>query len=452
MIAPAKRVLFWFTRDLRLHDNAALLWAAQRAERLICVYCIDPAWFRLNNFGSSRLGRHRRRFLAETLGSLDKSLQALGQQLLVVRGAPCATITKLIDRYGIGAVVRSQHNGVYESRQWQILQQKHPALVFKELPTYTLFNPEQLSTLHRLPATFTAFRKQLEPIAPSQPADPPGYLPPPLPVGTASIDAAIEGLQICDCGQSPFKGGEARGLQHLQSYFAGASPQTYKQTRDQLQGWEQSTKFSPWLADGSLSVRQVSAELQRYETRHGANESTYWIYFELLWREYFQWYAQHHGSGLFRSRGIGRRKPLTTFYPQRFKQWCKGQTPWPLINACMAQLNQTGYLSNRGRQLAASCLVNELSVDWRCGAAYFEQQLIDYDMAANWGNWQYIAGVGADPRGGRHFNIDKQTRLYDADGAFVERWTTPAASYPLDSVDAADWPISPPSPESETGP
>jgi len=88
-------------------------------------------------------------------------------------------------------------------------------------------------------------------------------------------------------------------------------------------------------------------------------------------------------------------------------------------------------------------LVNELAVDWRFGAAYFEQQLLDYDVASNWGNWQYLAGVGADPRGQRHFDLEKQTRLYDPDGQFIRKWQAEVRNLPLDSVDAADWPVDP---------
>lgn len=108
----------------------------------------------------------------------------------------------------------------------------------------------------------------------------------------------------------------------------------------------------------------------------------------------------------------------------------------------MNQLRECGYMSNRGRQLAASCLINELELDWRYGAAWFEEQLIDYDVASNWGNWQYLAGVGADPRGLRCFNLEKQAQQYDPDGAFVARWHGNSTSVsPLDLVDAADWPI-----------
>ena len=185
-------------------------------------------------------------------------------------------------------------------------------------------------------------------------------------------------------------------------------------------------------------------ELKNYEARKGANESTYWIYFELLWREYFQWYAARYKHKVFKQGGITQKRTSCCFYPERYQKWCQGNTPYPLVNALMKQLNQTGYMSNRGRQIVASCLIHELQLDWRYGAAYFEQQLIDYDVAANWGNWQYIAGVGADPRGGRHFNIEKQTRQYDPEGHFIAKWKGQATSSMLDSVDAADWPILPP--------
>ena len=107
----------------------------------------------------------------------------------------------------------------------------------------------------------------------------------------------------------------------------------------------------------------------------------------------------------------------------------------------MHQLNHTGYMSNRGRQLVASCLVHELGLDWRYGAAYFETQLIDYDVCSNWGNWQYLAGVGADPRGSRQFNLEKQTQMYDPNHEFIERWQGRDSRAQQDVVDMVDWPI-----------
>jgi deoxyribodipyrimidine photo-lyase len=107
----------------------------------------------------------------------------------------------------------------------------------------------------------------------------------------------------------------------------------------------------------------------------------------------------------------------------------------------MHQLVASGWMSNRGRQIAASCLVNELGGDWRYGAAFFEKHLVDYDVASNYGNWQYLAGVGCDPRGGRHFNLGTQAQTHDPDGLFTRSWDGFRPPQPLYVTDAADWPI-----------
>ena len=203
--------------------------------------------------------------------------------------------------------------------------------------------------------------------------------------------------------------------------------------------------MSVFLSIGSLSAKTLWHKIEQFEQDVTANESTYWLKFELLWREYFQWWALEHSHRLFNFTGVMQRNSLTSFYPHRFQMWCHGRTEYALVNACMNQLRSTGFMSNRGRQIVASCLVHDLKVDWRYGAAFFQQHLLDYDVASNWGNWQYIAGVGSDPRGGRHFNIAKQTQIYDPDHQFINKWTINSnhKSEPLqkDVVDAADWPI-----------
>ncbi|WP_152557184.1 DASH family cryptochrome, partial [Photobacterium sanctipauli] len=234
---------------------------------------------------------------------------------------------------------------------------------------------------------------------------------------------------------SEFNGGETAGLEQMANYFASSAPSNYKETRNGLDGWDYSTKFSPWLALGCLSAKSVLAALAQYQQAQCEQSgSSDWIKYELMWREYFQWYGHKYGHRLFQFRGIKDSSPNTAFYPERFRRWCEGNTPYPLVNALMNQLRQTGYMSNRGRQIAASCLTNELSLDWRYGASYFEEHLIDYDIASNWGNWQYLAGVGADPQGHRHFNIEKQTDDYDPDRTFINKWGGDKFDGGLDSV------------------
>jgi deoxyribodipyrimidine photo-lyase len=243
-----------------------------------------------------------------------------------------------------------------------------------------------------------------------------------------------------------FDGGEKSAIKHLERYFSSDLPLNYKNVRNNLEGWKSSSKLSPWLGYGCISPRQVMASIIQYEVERGKNSSTECLSSEILWREYFQWSHFKVGAKTYKFKGLADKPPLTTFYPERFNKWCLGNTPYPLVNACMNELRVTGYLSNRGRQIVASCLVNELSVDWRYGAAWFEEQLIDYDAAVNWGNWQYIAGIGVDPRGGRHFNLEKQTALFDNENRYQTKWNLQSnkdnlSSDPLDSVDASDWPV-----------
>ncbi len=431
--------LYWFGNDLRLHDNASLLKAALEVDELFCIYCLDPQWLMPNRYGLATMSHHRWRFIKESLIDLDKQLHKLGQHLIVCYQSPVKAIYDIASSYQVSYLYRSRQTGYYENQQWLSLQKQLPLVQFIETDTHTLFALDQLPfPLAKLPDTFTQFKNAVEQCTIAKPRSPVGFLPSSPAMKTDWLN------RFPDYSKSEheifFYGGEIAGLTQLKNYLASENASHYKKQRNELDGWQNSSKLSPWLANGNLSVRQICFNLNHYEQQTGANESTYWLFFELLWREYFQWYAHHHGKHLFRFKGIKQQKPLTSFYPERFQKWCNGNTPYPLVNACMKQLNATGFMSNRGRQIVASCLVNELTVDWRYGAAYFEQQLLDYDVASNWGNWQYLAGVGADPRGKRHFDLNKQTQQYDLDGLFINKWQGGIQNLPLDSVDVADWP------------
>jgi deoxyribodipyrimidine photo-lyase len=438
--------VYLFTNDLRLSDNESLRKALTHEPQLTLLFCINPRWHRANRFGRRMMGEKRYRFLCETLQCLRSRLNVHGQTLRCFYAPPEQVLARLHVAYDVSRIYTSINAGYDEKIMAKRLRDQYPDLNFIETHTHTLFANDDLPfSLNGLPKTFSAFRKKIEHLREAvrspQPA-PPAYGQSDLPeLECQTPIPAEESLTALD---SPplFTGGEQAGQQHLHHYLSQRHASFYKETRNALDDFHSSTKFSPWLAQGCLSPRQILKALNAYELEHGANESSYWIYFELLWREYFQWYSHKHGAKLFAFSGITERKPLTSFYDERFKRWCLGRTPFPIINACMNQLNNTGYLSNRGRQLVASCFVNELALDWRYGAAYFEEQLIDYDVAANWGNWQYLAGVGADQRGLRRFNLEKQASTYDPDGAFTRKWNgTANAEQNLDSIDAASWPL-----------
>ena len=432
----SKKGIYWFTTDLRLDDNPALKMAAEAMDQLLFVYSVDiPVRLSHLQVGSS-ISQNRQVFLSESLHCLNEQLQDLGQHLVVIENTQ-PEMARLIDDHGITHIYRNSDQHVLDSADWLKIQTHYPQINFSEVSNNRLFRLEQFPfELCELPDSFSKFRRKAEKLQIDSPLSPPNRLPTPItdPLPWPQLVQASE-------AQTLFKGGEIAGVRHMETYFQSDLPSTYKQTRNGLDGMDYSTKFSPWLAQGCLSARRIIHRLNQYQDQVVSNDSTYWIYFELLWREYFQWYAEKYGEQMIAFSGIKDRSPNTSFYPERFQKWCQGTTPYPIVNACMRQLKATGYMSNRGRQLVASCFVHELSLDWRYGAAYMEQQLVDFDLGSNWGNWQYLAGVGADPRGHRQFDLNKQTQIYDPKQQFINHWQGHTDNFPLDSTDPSDWPI-----------
>ena len=445
-----KVVLMLFHNDLRINDNATLLKAAEIASdnngRLLCVYASDLADLLAEQaskppYQFADMGQARTTFLVESLVDLDKSLQRLGNRLLYLEkehslqnGSFQALdafirLCQLIEQNAVTDICISQTADYNQNQAYKALQHKFPHINWHSQSTATLF---AAMPTHELPKSFTQFRKQVEAHHDLLTAEngfeiyqAPEALPP-MPDNMLNGHQYLLNQQSDDSSQqtkpSEFQGGETSAIKHLNSYFECEAPSTYKTTRNALDDWTHSTKFSAWLANGTLSVKILLNRLRLYEAQVIANDSTYWIWFELLWREYFHWYAMVHQQKLFWFRGISQHAPTTYLDTERLEQWQTGTTPYPIVNACMHQLTATGYMSNRGRQIVASCLIHELNLDWRYGASYFEQHLIDYDVASNWGNWQYLAGVGADPRGCRQFNLKKQTQQYDPNGDFIKKW------------------------------
>jgi deoxyribodipyrimidine photo-lyase len=435
------RTLYWFRNDLRLHDNAGLA-AAARADELLLVYL----WPRQRPWcNTTGLGAQRERFIAESLAELVASLEPLGQNLLVLQGSPELVLPDLVRDYGIDALHTSQSAGSYEQRALRVLRRRLDIPV-DEHRGNTLFSAGTIDALaDKLPDTFSPFRRRVEK---SLEPDAPGRALPQLPPPPAVRFHAVPPASARPHMALPLRGGTTAGQRRLRQFLEPEGGiRSYKATRNTLDPLAGSSTLSPWLANGNLSAREVARAIREHEDRHGENESTYWLYFELLWREYFFWRALRDGDALFRLRGRSG-KPTgavsrCTFEPRNYARWCAGDTNYPLVNAFMRQLTATGWMSNRGRQIAASCLIHDLGIDWRYGAAFFEKHLIDYDVASNYGNWQYIAGVGADPRGGRAFSIARQTAQYDPDGTFIAKWEGDRPHQPDYVTDAADWPLSP---------
>jgi deoxyribodipyrimidine photo-lyase len=428
-------VIVWFRNDLRVDDHAPLLAAARSGKPVIPLYVLDARLKMTTASGFARSGPHRAAFLIEGLADLDRKLRALGSALVIRHGPPRDVVLQLAEQTGAEAVLAHHIAGTEEtgdvSAVGRALKARGAAL--KLFWGATLLHPEDLPfDAKNVPEVFTQFRTKVEKPRMIVRA------PLPAPAALSAVDPALLAPlpTLADVGvdapaQSIFTGGADAGAARLREWIWERDRlRRYKETRNGMLQRDDSSKFSPWLAQGSLSPRAVYDEAQRYERERVKNDSTYWLVFELLWRDYFQFIALKHGARLFRASGLqGLRLPWRDDR-EAFARWRDGQTGFPIVDANMRELAQTGYMSNRGRQNVGSFLTKNLGLDWRLGAAYFEQLLVDYDVASNWGNWLYVAGVGNDARGFRFFNLHKQSQDYDPSGDYVRHWLPELANVP----------------------
>jgi deoxyribodipyrimidine photo-lyase len=430
----------WFRRDLRLHDHPALIAAARASDALVPVYVLDPREFAETPLGFRKTGPFRARFLLESLADLRESLRRTGTDLVVRVGYPELVLPELVRQVG-AAEIRTGHETATEERAVvAALRAALNGVPLHEEEQSTLYHPDDLPfDIAALPDVFTKFRHQVEARATVRPEVLPPAKLPPLPPGLdpGTVPTLAE-LDFDETDATPdpraalvHRGGETAGLARLRQYLWETDALgTYKLTRNGLLGSDYSSKFSAWLAWGCLSPRRIFTEVRRYEAERVKNESTYWLIFELLWRDYFRFVARKYGERLFHRGGI-QQKPVRWNQNRRlFEAWQQGETGTPFVDANLRELLLTGFMSNRGRQNVASYLTRDLGVDWRWGAAWMESQLVDYDVYSNWGNWQYVAGIGNDPREDRYFNILSQAERYDETGAYVRHWLPELAGVP----------------------
>jgi deoxyribodipyrimidine photo-lyase len=428
--------ILWFRNDLRLHDNEALTEAIKKCDYLLPVYVWDSRNFELILDDIPKIGSHRLQRICEALHDLRTNLKNLGSDLLILHGKTEDILFDLARQCKSSGIFCNRERTFEEAyiqnslerKLWTIGQEMY---FFRgKMMIHTADLPFPVT---HTPDIFTHFRKEIEGnVTIRNPLPTPQYIPQ-LPAHIPSdyqhgfTGCAINEPDNISDPRSvfPFKAGEISGLQRVKNYMQPEGPVSrYKETRNGLIGSDYSTKFSVYLSLGSLSPKYIYHQLKQYEINFGANESTYWVYFELLWRDFFRFHAKKYGVKIFQYKGTSGRREWTESVGERdrFKRWCQGTTGEPFIDANMTELNLTGFMSNRGRQNVASYLVHDLKVNWLWGAAYFESLLIDFDPCSNYGNWAYIAGVGADPRNDRQFNVKGQSERYDPDGKYVDLW------------------------------
>ncbi len=412
--------IYWFRSDLRIGDNPNLLLAIDEAQRLTFVHVLeDRNWLHAADW--------RRKFMLESVVALRERLRSLGGDLVLLRGKAEERIPELCRELGTDTVY-AMREPAWDEQQVEAGLIRQGIYLRLGWDGFLLHPDDHSQWPDKLPDVFTAFRNKAEKNLAVRPV-----LPEPKAVVCATKEVpwewpeegdALLALRPDERSAFPFKGGEVRASRRLHRYLWETDAVTaYFDTRNGLIGTDYSTKLSAWLALGCISPRQVFAELKHYEQLRTANKSSYWVVFELLWRDYFRYVALRNGRGLFAKHGFNGKCAAVKPDPEVSEAWKYGRTGDAFVDANMRELLATGFMSNRGRQNVASYLVHDLRQDWREGASWFEQQLIDYDPCSNWCNWAYVAGLGNDPRPERRFNTERQADMYDADGAYRSLWS-----------------------------
>lgn len=419
-----RKAILWFRNDLRLYDNPALQAALNENDQIIPVYILDERFLQNDQWNIQRTGPFRMKFLLESLTDLKDHLEEKGSTLLVRRGIPESILPELADQFGADAVYASKE---YTHEEIQLEEAIAVALPLHVYHSSSLVHPDDVPfAITEVPDIFTQFKKKVEKYAEIRPAiSTPDRVPTPSLIQETIPTMEQLGyapIELDERAVIPFKGGAVAGDDRLDYYLWDSNlVATYKETRNGLIGGDYSTKFSPWLANGSMSPRTIYHELERYEEEVTKNKSTYWVKFELLWRDYFKFVAMRYGRRIFFPGGIQDKSMQWRNNDKVFQRWKNGETGDDFVDANMRELKTTGFMSNRGRQNVASFLVHQLKTDWRKGAAWFESMLVDYDVCSNYGNWMYAAGVGNDPRD-RIFNTQKQAGMYDGAGKYRSLW------------------------------
>jgi deoxyribodipyrimidine photo-lyase len=353
-------------------------------------------------------------------------MQELGGSIEFIQGRAVDEIPRLMESFGAYHCYAQKEDAWEETEQERLLAEQINLIL---TPGKGIWEEEDLPfALNDLPAVFSSFRRKVEKKMQIR-----SLFPSPDRI-VCSWKAKTElptlgSLGFDGCTQDEravldFRGGAREAKKWMNQWiWERDCLKQYKETRNGMVGADYSSKLSPWLSTGCISAVEVYWEIKKYEEERMANDSTYWLFFELLWREFFRFVARRYGPQIFQRNGIkDSAEKMTRGDRKTLQRWQEGRTSNAFVNANMVELATTGWMSNRGRQNVASYLVHDLGQDWLAGAKHFEEHLIDYDSCSNYGNWMYLGGVGNDPRPNRAFNLEKQAEYYDPEETFRKLW------------------------------
>ena len=428
-MAQASLALMWHRRDLRLHDNTALHAACQQYEQVLAVFCIDPDILARSDTAAVRV-----QFMLDSLAELQDSYTTLGGRLIIRRGDPVTVLPRLAREVGAAAVVWNEDVEPYAiERDRQVTEAL--AGIGVQAQSYQdmlLHEPEAIATQAGKPySVYSPFWKnwskkpKLDPYPTPKRLQAPDVTSDPLPT-IADLQFSTEVTWV--------ETGEACALDMLDRFWSSGRLFEYDPQRNFPADEMGTSRLSPHLRWGTIGIRQVWQATVDAEPEIRSDEAEASLLTwrkELCWREFYK-HNLYHWPQL-------ETQPFRQDFERfewdrdrdRFEAWCRGETGYTIVDAAMRQLNQTGWMHNRCRMIVASFLTKDLLLDWRWGEQYFMQTLVDGDLAANNGGWQWSASVGTDPKPMRIFNPSTQAKRYDVEADYIRRYLPELASFDL---------------------
>ena len=423
-----KLILFWHRRDLRISDNIGLAAACQQTNKVVGVFCFEPQILQRDDIAPARVT-----YMIGCLQELQESYLQIGSQLLILhqrsqlaipRLAEALKATKVIWNLDIEPFAQKRDETVKETLKakgistetyWDQLLHPPGKILTKSETPYTVYTPFWRNWSQQPKQSVAAGVTQLEGLNQEE-------LDIVQQTGVIPLPNAKE---LGYLWQNPLllNPGETAALEKLTEFC------TYKLSEYQLQrnfpAIDGTSQLSAALKFGAIGIRtiwQATVEAANNSNSEEESESIKTWQQELAWREFYQ-----HCLYFFPELADGPYRKQFQDFPWRnneehFQAWCEGKTGYPIVDAAMRQLNETGWMHNRCRMIVASFLTKDLIIDWRWGEKYFMQKLFDGDLAANNGGWQWSASSGMDPKPLRIFNPASQAQKFDPEAEYIRQW------------------------------
>ncbi|MDB2419680.1 DNA photolyase family protein [Flavobacteriaceae bacterium] len=410
--------IFWFRRDLRLHDNVALFNALKSGEKVLPIFIFDTSILDKLPKNDARVS-----FIIKELRSMNEHLKSFDASIDIYHGKPIEVFESLIKKYPIASVFTNHDYEPYAIKRDQEIKEllSSENINFNSFKDQVIFEKNEITKKDGNPyVVYTPYSKKW--MEAYEQINHTHYTSEDL-LSQLYTQSKAKELTLEELGfeetNTPIKN----------YIFNSRIINEYEETRN-FPALDNTSKLGPHLRFGTVSVRQMVSRAEEQENKTFLKE--------LIWREFFMqilWHFPHTHKDSFKpkyDRIIWRNNE------DDFKKWCNGTTGYPMVDAGMRQLNNTGFMHNRVRMLVGSFLCKHLLIDWRWGEAYFAEKLHDYEMSSNVGNWQWVAGTGVDASPYfRIFNPTSQIKKFDKDFSYIKKWVPDfqELTYPSPMVD-----------------